>query len=102
MMINPSHVINIPMNKLAAMYKIAWNDCPFWSMFKLSAEKAEKVVYPPQTPVTKKNLKSDEVTCCLSAIPSKIPISKHPVMFVISVAIGKWEGNNFPVHTVFR
>lgn len=51
--------------------------------------KAEKVVKPPQNPVTKNHFKLLSLSWFLVKIPMNIPIKKQPAIFAIKVANGK-------------
>src|SRR5690606_4064178 len=70
--------------------------------FIFSRAKAEKVVNPPQNPVTKSSFKSEFSICCLAKNPTKIPIIKQPKTFTIKVAHGKALCTSFCVQTDVR
>ena len=55
----------------------------------LSLEKVEKVVKPPQNPVSNTSDRSDLKSWILIKHPLNIPISKQPSRLVIKVAHGK-------------
>ena len=55
----------------------------------VSNEKVEKVVNPPQNPVTNNHFKLLFAKLFFSKIPIKNPIKKQPTTLVIKVANGK-------------
>ena len=65
---------------------------PLSSNEKVSAEKAEKVVNPPQNPVESKNLDcSDKDSGRCMENPISSPISKQPIMLTVNVPNGNPE-----------
>lgn len=67
---------------------------PFWYIFRVSIEKVEKVVNPPQNPIINKLLPQPANQSYLNENPKSTPIKKHPKMLTIKVPIGKTNGNN--------
>jgi len=66
----------------------------------------EKVVYPPQKPVTKNHFSWLSFKLFLAKIPINKPIKKQPITLAINVANGKLNpevsGQNLETKTVVR
>ena len=74
------------------MYAEAYKSCPSRIKLKVSLEKAEKVVNPPQMPVAKNNRISGDIFV-LSLSPKTSPITKQPIIFTPNVPKGKAESD---------
>ena len=81
-------VKKIPAISVQEMYTIALFQFPVFIKVKLSWENAEKVVKPPQKPVTSKSCIDEFWLLVFSLIPHKIPIIKDPSRLIISVPMG--------------
>ena len=86
---NPNTTPNKLKIRLREMFKNPSKYCESLSKFKVSIEKEEKVVSPPQNPIAIRNLRLLE-TSSFSANPKiKMPIIKLPKKFAASVPNGK-------------
>ncbi len=62
---------------------------PAWYNVSDSLLKVEKVLKPPQNPITQKSFASVEIICLLSAKPTTKPNTKQAKIFTIKVPKGK-------------
>ena len=58
-------------------------------MFMFSKANAEKVVYPPHSPVVRNNRQSPAMSVVFSEAAKKTPIKKQPAIFTRNVPHGK-------------
>ncbi len=82
----------MPNKTLEVMYADAYKSCPSRIKLKVSFEKAEKVVNPPQIPVAKNSRISGDIFV-LSLSANTSPIVKQPKIFTPKVPKGKAERN---------
>jgi hypothetical protein len=92
MSFKPTKVAKIQRIKLKRMFNKAWVVFPFIQSCIVSFEKVEKVLKPPQKPVTN-NSRCRSGSCPFIVKPTKIPMMKHATTFEIKVAKGKLLSN---------
>ncbi|MCM1178583.1 MAG: hypothetical protein NC335_12720 [Bacteroides sp.] len=73
---------------LAATYPANPQRLPDWTSPRLSFEKVENVVKPPQSPVARKICQQLPFAEYLAKTPETRPIIKHPARFTVNVPQG--------------
>lgn len=85
---NPLHTANTPNKTLAQTYTKDCKDSPLNAKLKVSKEKVEKVVKPPQNPTIKREFSFGDIIPFLFNHPDNNPKIKHPKIFIVKVAKG--------------
>jgi hypothetical protein len=99
MSFSPINVAKIQSIKLKNMFNMAWVVFPFIQSCIVSFEKVEKVLNPPQKPVTNNN-RCRSGSCPLSVKPTKMPMMKHAATFDTKVANGKLLSNLLKINEI--
>ncbi len=92
MSFKPIKVAKIQSIKLKMMFNKAWVAFPFIQSCIVSFENVEKVLNPPQKPVTNNN-RCWSGNCSFIVKPTKMPMIKHAATFDTNVAKGKLCSN---------